>query len=87
MAVNCPKCYRPPGARSITLIEGHAVLICRKCRLFAIEGVDVWIDGGSDVMARLRNLGGVATEKAKEYMDQMNEMINSDDDDVRWTRI
>lgn len=53
---NCPACNDRLD-RSTTLIPGHEVLRCRRCRRFAapVKGIAVeWIDGGPGLVDRLK---------------------------------
>lgn len=77
----CPTC----GSRlesSKKLIEGVTVLRCRPCRQFRIEGDDAVIGPCPDPLTALRRRAE-AIRLAR--IDQ--EVVESDIDDPRWTKV
>ena len=80
MTTKCKQCSGPI-ARSTTLIEGHTAYRCAACNLFNVEGSSQWIPGGPDLQARLL----ATTDRLEEDANIIEEAMNSEWDDPRWT--
>ena len=80
--MTCPKC-RQPAECSKAIIDGETVFRCRPCNLLTVRGGSRWLPGGPEVVAMLRTLVEIRDEEAERY----RQMMESDFDDPRWTRL
>jgi hypothetical protein len=48
----CPHCNHPL-IRNESMVTGRVTLACRGCKVFRIDGIDQWVQGGAGLYERL----------------------------------
>ncbi len=65
------------------MVENAVVLACKPCSKFAVDGVDVWCDGGPGLRSTLAKIA----QQHKEDEARHKRMMESDISDPIWTQV